>query len=212
MTSLPQAARIRRMTPADLDRVMEIGENLPEAPHWPRSAYTAAMDAESSPRRIALVVENPAGAKAQALLSGICDPTKVVPLLQNGLSSSTSASSEDVSLLQSMPDVSISATGATDQNLQVVGFAVASLLPPEAELELIAVDPAAQRRGLARRLFARLAEELRATQVNEMILEVRASNLPALALYQSLGFVETGRRKDYYQIPVEDALLMRLGF
>ncbi len=89
---------------------------------------------------------------------------------------------------------------------------MASLLPPEAELELIAVDPAAQRLGLAQQLFAELAQELRAARWNEMILEVRASNLPALALYRKLGFVETGRRKDYYQIPVEDALLMRLGF
>jgi ribosomal-protein-alanine N-acetyltransferase len=56
-----------------------------------------------------------------------------------------------------------------------------------------------------------MAEELRAALVKEVVLEVRASNHPALALYRRLGFVESGRRKDYYQIPVEDALLMRLG-
>jgi len=94
----------------------------------------------------------------------------------------------------------------------VAGFAVASLLPPEAELELIAVDQAAHRRGLAHLLFAELAEELRAARVEEVALEVRASNRAALALYWKLGFIESGRRKDYYQIPVEDALLMRLVF
>jgi ribosomal-protein-alanine N-acetyltransferase len=93
----------------------------------------------------------------------------------------------------------------------VAGFAVASLLPPEAELELIAIDLSAQRHGFASQLFARMAEELRAALVKEVVLEVRASNHPALALYRRLGFVESGRRKDYYQIPVEDALLMRLG-
>ncbi|MGB7986785.1 MAG: ribosomal protein S18-alanine N-acetyltransferase, partial [Terracidiphilus sp.] len=93
----------------------------------------------------------------------------------------------------------------------VAGFTVASLLPPEAELELIAVDPSVQRRGLAHQLFVALTKKLRAASVEEMVLEVRASNLPALAFYRKLGFIETGRRKDYYQIPVEDALLMRLG-
>jgi ribosomal-protein-alanine N-acetyltransferase len=150
-----QAARIRRMTPAELDRVIEIAASLPEAPQWPRSAYLAALSPDAAPPRIALVAQEPE-------------------------------------------------TGA------VTGFAVASLIPPQAELEIIAVAPAWQRRGLGRRLFAALAEQLYAAQVNEVILEARASNLAALGLYRSLGFVETGRRPRYYHDPIEDALLMRL--
>jgi ribosomal-protein-alanine N-acetyltransferase len=92
----------------------------------------------------------------------------------------------------------------------LAGFAVASLLESQAELELIAVAPAHQRRGLALRLFAALAAELRTARAKELILEARASNQPALALYRRLGFVETGRRTRYYQSPAEDALLMRL--
>jgi ribosomal-protein-alanine N-acetyltransferase len=92
----------------------------------------------------------------------------------------------------------------------VVGFAVASLLVPQAELEIIAVAAAAQRHGLARRIFAGLAAELALTEVTEMILEARASNQSALGLYRSLGFAETGRRPRYYLDPVEDAVLMRL--
>jgi ribosomal-protein-alanine N-acetyltransferase len=92
----------------------------------------------------------------------------------------------------------------------VVGFAVASLLPPEAELEMIAVAPTAQRRGLARQIFLSLAEELRTAEVFGIMLEVRASNRPALELYRQLGFEETGRRPRYYHDPVEDAILMRL--
>ena len=56
-----------------------------------------------------------------------------------------------------------------------------------------------------------LVEKLSLAGVREVILEVRASNLPALALYRQLGFVETGRRPRYYQAPEEDAILMRLG-
>ena len=94
---------------------------------------------------------------------------------------------------------------------KVAGLAVASLIPPQAELEIIAVDTFYQRIGLARGLFAELADRLRLAGVTEVILEVRASNEPALRLYQRLGFVETGRRRRYYQAPEDDAVLMRLG-
>ena len=97
---------------------------------------------------------------------------------------------------------------------KAVGLAVASLIPPQAELETIAVDTHYQRCGLARGLFAELAGRLRLAGVTEVILEVRASNQPALGLYQRLGFVQTGRRPGYYMNPPEppeDAVLMRLG-
>jgi ribosomal-protein-alanine N-acetyltransferase len=93
----------------------------------------------------------------------------------------------------------------------VAGFAVASLLQPHAELETIAVAPAAQRQGLARQLFAALSAELETAQIADVLLEVRASNHAALGLYRSLGFVELGRRTRYYHDPVEDAVLMSLG-
>jgi ribosomal-protein-alanine N-acetyltransferase len=92
----------------------------------------------------------------------------------------------------------------------VAAFAMASLLQPQAELETIAVAGERQRCGVARRLFARLAEELRAAGVTEMILEVRASNGPALGFYRAQGFAETGRRRRYYADPEEDALLLGL--
>ena len=93
----------------------------------------------------------------------------------------------------------------------VVGFAVASLVGPQAELETIAVVAEGQRRGIAQRLLAAMAEALKRLQVRELTLEVRASNQPALALYRSTGFNETGRRMRYYVDPVEDAVLLSLG-
>jgi tRNA threonylcarbamoyl adenosine modification protein YeaZ len=96
---------------------------------------------------------------------------------------------------------------------KVAGLAVASLMPPQAELETIVVDTHYQRCGLARRLFAELAGRLRLAGVAEIILEVRASNQPALELYRRLGFVQTGLRPGYYvepPEPPEDAVLMRL--
>jgi tRNA threonylcarbamoyladenosine biosynthesis protein TsaB len=91
------------------------------------------------------------------------------------------------------------------------GFAVASLMPPQAELETIAVAAEYQRRGVARKLFEELADKLPLAGVTEVDLEVRASNQPAIGFYRRLGFKETGRRLRYYIDPVEDAVLMRLG-
>jgi ribosomal-protein-alanine N-acetyltransferase len=150
-----QAARIRRMTAEDLDRVMEIAASLRHAPQWPREAYKAALDPNAMPRRIALVTDG-------------------------------------------------------GQAGRVAGLAVASLIPPQAELEIIAVDTHFQRSGLARGLLAELAGRLRLAGVTEVILEVRATNERALGLYRRLGFVEAGRRPGYYQAPADDAVLMRL--
>jgi ribosomal-protein-alanine N-acetyltransferase len=92
----------------------------------------------------------------------------------------------------------------------ITGFAVASLIPPQAELEIIAVAADHQRQSIARQLFSALVEKLKAMQIDMVLLEVRASNLPALALYCSQGFRQTARRPRYYADPVEDAILMLL--
>jgi ribosomal-protein-alanine N-acetyltransferase len=200
-------ARIRPMTPADLDRVMEIAGSLKEAPLWPRSGYLAALDPEAVPRRIALVAEQsaktenrssgvlPSGAKAPADFVGVMRGLKP-PSPSN---SSFSATCE-----------AIETTCEAIESGEVVGFAVASLTPPQAELEIIGVAPAVQRRGRARQIFGELAAELGAAQVAEVYLEVRASNQPALELYRRLGFMVAGRRPRYYHDPIEDAVLMRL--
>jgi [ribosomal protein S18]-alanine N-acetyltransferase len=92
----------------------------------------------------------------------------------------------------------------------LVGFAVVFVVDRQAELEFIAVVPEQQKKGVARALFKNLMARLQAVQVSEVILEVRASNLPAQAFYRSLGFVESGRRPRYYVDPIEDAVLMNL--
>lgn len=79
--------------------------------------------------------------------------------------------------------------------------AVRSLGEGESELLEIEVAEGFRRRGLARAL---LAEALAGT----VFLEVREGNAAAIALYSTLGFVATGRRKDYYSGPREDALVM----
>ncbi len=90
----------------------------------------------------------------------------------------------------------------------VQGFAIASLLPPRAELETIAVAEPIQRCGVGLMLLAALLAELKLAGVRELQLEVRASNRPAISFYRAVGFVQAGRRTRYYSHPKEDALLM----
>lgn len=92
----------------------------------------------------------------------------------------------------------------------LAGFAVASVMAPEAELESIVTASAQQRTGVGRELFKALKHELRHQEVRKIILEVRAGNAAAASFYRFLGFVEEGRRPSYYATPVEDAVLMRL--
>lgn len=94
----------------------------------------------------------------------------------------------------------------------IVGFAIASVLPPQAELETIAVAKSHQREGLGRQLLHGLMASLKAENLHEVLLEVRHSNHSAIALYMSTGFLLTGSRPSYYTDPVEDAVLMKLFF
>ena len=93
----------------------------------------------------------------------------------------------------------------------IAGFLVAVLIPPEAELESIAVAAEFQRRGVARELFAELNHQLATRNCSEVLLEVRVSNQSGRAFYLAMGFVETGLRPGYYADPTEDAMIMRLG-
>ena len=63
--------------------------------------------------------------------------------------------------------------------------------------------------GIGRALLTELEQRLRQQWVTEVLLEVRPSNAPAIALYTSLGFVQVGRRPNYYLNPREDALILK---
>ncbi len=88
------------------------------------------------------------------------------------------------------------------------GYANLRILAGEGEIERIAVDPAMRRRGIGRKLMEAMAEFAGKEGVGDITLEVRAGNLAARKLYESFGFAEEGRRRDYYRNPTEDALIM----
>jgi ribosomal-protein-alanine N-acetyltransferase len=93
---------------------------------------------------------------------------------------------------------------------KIVGFVAFHRVIDEAELRNMAVDPAHQRQGIGRELLAEGRRRLLAQGATRIYLEVRASNLPAQRLYYFAGFALSSRRKDYYNDPREDGLVLSL--
>lgn len=102
----------------------------------------------------------------------------------------------------------VAANDADDAMLH--GFLIARCLSEEWEIENVVVDADRRRQGIARTLIGELTGAAGSAGALSVILEVRESNLPAVRLYENMGFKEDGRRRDYYQNPAEDALLYRL--
>lgn len=90
----------------------------------------------------------------------------------------------------------------------LAGAALLRLVAGEGELLRIAVSPEARRQGIARMLLRALLSVAADACPHGVHLEVRASNVAARHLYAREGFVDHGRRRDYYQAPREDAILM----
>lgn len=102
------------------------------------------------------------------------------------------------------------AVWVAEQAERVIGFIVGGRVREIAEIESIAVAPEMRGRGVARAMLGELIEWARTRDAEELVLEVRESNVPARSLYASAGFQEQGRRPRYYHSPAEDALLLGL--
>lgn len=91
----------------------------------------------------------------------------------------------------------------------LAGYVGSQTVMDESDMMNVAVDPAFRRRGVARALVEALVLALKERNAHALTLEVRASNEPAKALYEQLGFAQVGRRPNYYRNPKEDALILR---
>ena len=91
---------------------------------------------------------------------------------------------------------------------KVVGYAGLLVMADEGYITNVAVFPEYRRRGIAEQLIAVFDSFARGNRLAFLTLEVRPSNTAAIALYQSFGFEEVGRRRNYYDLPKEDALIL----
>lgn len=97
---------------------------------------------------------------------------------------------------------------ATDDR-RVVGYAGAFVLPPDSDVQTIAVSQSARSRGVGRALLAELVTAARAGGATAMMLEVRDDNDDALGLYGAFGFAVIARRSAYYPDGGDALILQR---
>lgn len=95
----------------------------------------------------------------------------------------------------------------SQENSEILGFLVAHHVSPEWELENIVVAPELQGKGIGTQLMQEFLNQAQQNNNGTVFLEVRESNVAARALYKKVGFQQIGRRKSYYNNPLEDAIL-----
>ena len=88
------------------------------------------------------------------------------------------------------------------------GYVAARINADELHVNNIGVWPEARRRGVGGALLRAALEVAARCGATQAVLEVRASNLPAQAMYERFGFEVVGERRNYYRDPVEDAKIM----
>ena len=94
----------------------------------------------------------------------------------------------------------------------VLGYAGLLAMMDEGYITNVAVFPEYRRCGIAAKIIEVFMNFARGNQLSFLTLEVRPSNEAAIALYQSFGFEEVGRRRNYYDLPKEDALILTRYF
>nr|WP_290227207.1 ribosomal protein S18-alanine N-acetyltransferase [Trichocoleus desertorum] len=103
------------------------------------------------------------------------------------------------------------ALGPTDTPAALVGLGCFWAIVDEAHITIVAVHPDFQGQGLGQVLLYALLQKAQQRGLERATLEVRASNQPALLLYEKFGFREAGRRRRYYEETGEDALILWRG-
>ncbi len=98
------------------------------------------------------------------------------------------------------------------QSGRVLGYAGLLVMADEGYITNVAVYPEYRHRGIAKQIIEVFMNFARGNHLAFLTLEVRPTNTAAIALYQSFGFEEVGRRKNYYDFPKEDALILTRYF
>ena len=104
------------------------------------------------------------------------------------------------------------AIAAMGEDGTLLGYAGLLVVLDEGYITNVAVRPAFRRQGIASELLAVFERFARANHLAFLTLEVRASNAAAVALYEKQGYVRAGLRRNYYEHPKEDAIIMTREF
>lgn len=115
-------------------------------------------------------------------------------------------------LREQLENESAAALVALGEKGTLLGYASLSVVLDEGYIANVAVRPEYRRQGVARELLGVFRRFAQGSHLAFLTLEVRASNAAAIALYESEGYREAGRRRNYYRHPAEDAIIMTLEF
>lgn len=91
---------------------------------------------------------------------------------------------------------------------EILGYCGVVMVQDEGDITNVAVKKNRQNQGVGKKLMEELVKYTEQEGVTRLFLEVRASNEPAIHLYRNMGFVQTGIRKNYYEEPREDGIMM----
>lgn len=93
---------------------------------------------------------------------------------------------------------------------EIVGYCGIVDVSKEGNISTFAVREDMRNKGIGSMLFRHIIDYAKEKEMEFVTLEVRKTNIPAIKVYESLGFKQVGLRKDYYRKPKEDALIMTL--
>ena len=99
----------------------------------------------------------------------------------------------------------------SDESNKIAGYVIFYYVLDEGEIARIAVSPKGRRQGIATQIYQRLEKFCKEKEITKIMLEVRESNEAARAFYSRCGFKEDGIRKNYYDKPKENAVLMSVS-
>lgn len=99
----------------------------------------------------------------------------------------------------------------SDESNKIAGYVIFYYVLDEGEIARIAVSPEVRRQKTATRIYQRLEKFCEEKEITKIMLEVRESNEAARAFYSRCGFKEDGIRKNYYDTPKENAVLMSVS-
>lgn len=95
------------------------------------------------------------------------------------------------------------------ENEAIVGYAGIVMVPEDGDITNVAVKASMRGQGIGQKLVKELLIRAEEQGVRNVFLEVRESNKPAISLYEKQGFVSVSVRKDYYEEPKENAIVMK---
>ena len=172
------------------------------APHALRPIYVRRPDVELASERKGV---GPPAAVAISISRATSDDIESVERLQRATFSNPWGAE---AIRWEMDNTDVARLYVMRDSAELVGYCACWVVFDELHINSLATDPGRRRKGLARHLLKHVLSEAQAEGATSATLEVRASNIAARRLYEGLGFSVEAVRRDYYQQPREDALIL----